>query len=444
MPPISSSAGTGLVTSAGAITGAFTVSNGAAIAGQLKYDEALAGFDFGTIVRFVPSAALPNNISITTAAGALVDEWGNPNAGETISFTLSGATGNVLFPGEFLPGSTAPQRIARSDLGSSFLFHGQFFDFDSGLAYMRARFYDPYSGEFLQRDPAQYEYSVNLYAAFGQNPMSLRDPTGADIVEWLKAAWGGVKAAASGETRAANAGGKLAGQIEKVVNAAAKAGRFDENFRSSIKAFNPEPTEVYNFSAERTQILDPLRANPHRDFKAFLGKADKLVENIKFILRPDFAPDIIWEKNPEVEFNGEKSVVNGAYSLGRGAVRHNIRINFELSLEQMAQTLGHELGHAFLQLFGREHIGVYNSKSNPAGVLAEEYLAELHGIALELSHNYVKRSDTLEGFMREGNAYLIKNILGADYLDRLGFDKRWLPTAEEYQEFQRIVGEVLK
>jgi hypothetical protein len=43
---------------------------------------------------------------------------------------------------------------------------------------MRARHYDPQTGHFLQRDPMQYEDSVNLYAAMANNPSSYRDPTG--------------------------------------------------------------------------------------------------------------------------------------------------------------------------------------------------------------------------------------------------------------------------
>src|SRR5262249_1031171 len=66
----------------------------------------------------------------------------------------------------------------RSAIGNRFLYHGQYFDYDTGLLYLRSRFYDPYLGQFLQRDPLGYADSVNLYAGFGHNPTSLRDPTG--------------------------------------------------------------------------------------------------------------------------------------------------------------------------------------------------------------------------------------------------------------------------
>ena len=43
--------------------------------------------------------------------------------------------------------------------------------------FISGRFYDPFSGMFLEPDPLGYEDSVNLYAGFGNNPSSLRDPS---------------------------------------------------------------------------------------------------------------------------------------------------------------------------------------------------------------------------------------------------------------------------
>jgi len=42
----------------------------------------------------------------------------------------------------------------------------------------RARFYDPTHGRFLQRDPAEYADSYNLYLAFLSNPLTKQDPMG--------------------------------------------------------------------------------------------------------------------------------------------------------------------------------------------------------------------------------------------------------------------------
>jgi RHS repeat-associated protein len=69
-------------------------------------------------------------------------------------------------------------QVARSSVGSSMLYQGQYFDYDSGLVYLRARYYDPYSGMFFEPDPLAYEDSVNHYAAMANNPVSCNDPSG--------------------------------------------------------------------------------------------------------------------------------------------------------------------------------------------------------------------------------------------------------------------------
>ena len=49
----------------------------------------------------------------------------------------------------------------------------------SGLTYYRARYYDPASRRFTQRDPIGYnEGDINLYGYVGNNPINYTDPTG--------------------------------------------------------------------------------------------------------------------------------------------------------------------------------------------------------------------------------------------------------------------------
>ncbi|HET6455421.1 MAG TPA: RHS repeat-associated core domain-containing protein [Armatimonadota bacterium] len=47
---------------------------------------------------------------------------------------------------------------------------------DSGLIYMRARYYDPASGRFISEDPGRN--GSNWYAYCGYNPVNMVDPTG--------------------------------------------------------------------------------------------------------------------------------------------------------------------------------------------------------------------------------------------------------------------------
>lgn len=70
---------------------------------------------------------------------------------------------------------------------SVFGYAGEYTDPDTGLTYLRARDYDPSTGQFLTRDPLE-DTTSTPYTYTGGNPLQFRDPTGLD---WLDnaAAW---------------------------------------------------------------------------------------------------------------------------------------------------------------------------------------------------------------------------------------------------------------
>jgi RHS repeat-associated protein len=150
-----------------------------AIPGTFALEESRPGSPFGTCVRFTPAAAISGNLTLRMSIGALVDEWNNPTPNATINFAFNPTPGVNLFQNLV---STAPVTVSRTFRDQPFLFHGQYFDFEAGLTYMRARFYDPFTGLFLQPDPKGYEDSVNLYAGFANNPQSFRDPSGTFVI----------------------------------------------------------------------------------------------------------------------------------------------------------------------------------------------------------------------------------------------------------------------
>ena len=60
-----------------------------------------------------------------------------------------------------------------------FQFAGQYKDVESGLYYLRARYYDPSTGQFLSRDPL-VAATRSAYVYGGDNPLNRRDPSGLD------------------------------------------------------------------------------------------------------------------------------------------------------------------------------------------------------------------------------------------------------------------------
>jgi RHS repeat-associated protein len=150
----------------------------------VAFEENAPLYPFGSVFRLHTSQNLSGSLTLNVQPGVLQDEWNNTNSFVSIPLDAS-STNAVLFAGS-LPGITAPVKLNRSS--SSLLFHGQVFDFDAGLLYCRARYYDPTTGMFLQRDPAGYEDSVNQYAGFANNPVNFRDPTGMFV--WDPDSWG--------------------------------------------------------------------------------------------------------------------------------------------------------------------------------------------------------------------------------------------------------------
>jgi RHS repeat-associated protein len=59
-----------------------------------------------------------------------------------------------------------------------FRFAGRELDAETGLYYVRARYYDPAVGRFISEDPSHLSGGLNLYAYAANNPVSFTDPSG--------------------------------------------------------------------------------------------------------------------------------------------------------------------------------------------------------------------------------------------------------------------------
>ncbi len=63
-------------------------------------------------------------------------------------------------------------------VANELLFAGEDFDPNTGLLYLRARYYDLAIGTFLSKDPSGFADGLNLYAYVANNPVNVVDPSG--------------------------------------------------------------------------------------------------------------------------------------------------------------------------------------------------------------------------------------------------------------------------
>jgi RHS repeat-associated protein len=71
-----------------------------------------------------------------------------------------------------------PRATPASAAGNPFGFHGQPKDPETGLLYVRNRYYDPEMGRFISIDPQGYGDGPNPYAFAGNDPVNKSDPLG--------------------------------------------------------------------------------------------------------------------------------------------------------------------------------------------------------------------------------------------------------------------------
>jgi RHS repeat-associated protein len=126
----------------------------------------------GTRFRTVTPLAPGNHtLNVTTA---LLDLFGQPLAEPfllTFELTATG-TSEILFQ---LPD---PRLVSDSAAANRFGWHGQPLDAETGLMYVRHRYYDPETGRFITADPLGYVDGPNLYQYGLNNPVSFADPMG--------------------------------------------------------------------------------------------------------------------------------------------------------------------------------------------------------------------------------------------------------------------------
>ncbi|MBK6780632.1 MAG: RHS repeat-associated core domain-containing protein [Gemmatimonadetes bacterium] len=107
---------------------------------------------------------------------------------DTLAAILDPINGTVRGLARFRTGAKvkefaeAPWGDAVADTGLVVRYHfaGREYDSESGLYYMRARYYDPALGRWISEAPIGIAGGLNVYAYAGNDPVNLTDPSGLD------------------------------------------------------------------------------------------------------------------------------------------------------------------------------------------------------------------------------------------------------------------------
>ncbi|MCA9047934.1 MAG: RHS repeat-associated core domain-containing protein, partial [Planctomycetaceae bacterium] len=122
---------------------------------RFVYGQGLAGrLDADGDRFYFQHDGVGNTVTVTDGAGSVADSYAYLPFGDILSTS-----------------ETEP---------NSFQFGGMFglTSAGAGLTFMRARYYDPTIGRFLQEDPLGIAGDINSYRYVGNNPISFADPTG--------------------------------------------------------------------------------------------------------------------------------------------------------------------------------------------------------------------------------------------------------------------------
>ena len=101
---------------------------------------------------------------------------------------LTGSSGNYVNAYSYLP--FGESLTARETISNPFTYVGQLGvrHEGNGLDFMRARFFSPSDGRFINEDPIGHAGGLNIYNYTSNNPLSRIDPTGLAAEQWI-AAW---------------------------------------------------------------------------------------------------------------------------------------------------------------------------------------------------------------------------------------------------------------
>lgn len=108
-------------------------------------------------------------------AGLIASVYHHDAQGSTRAITSTDGTPLARYSYDAYGALSGNVKVAAAT--NPFLYRGQYTDATTGLQYLRARYYDPTTGQFLSRDPIE-EVTGAAYAYAAGDPINRVDPTG--------------------------------------------------------------------------------------------------------------------------------------------------------------------------------------------------------------------------------------------------------------------------
>ncbi len=142
----------------------------------------------------------------------------------------------------------------REDVGNRILYTAQQYDQETGQYYLRARYYNPVVGRFLQEDTYRGD-GLNLYAYCANNPVVYYDPSG-HMPQYVE---GGVKG--SGDTQAGQVGNGGDIPTNRIPDNTSIIGHIFKDTEGHI----PDTPENRSLLEEVANDLDNYRGNDQYD-----------------------------------------------------------------------------------------------------------------------------------------------------------------------------------
>lgn len=125
-------------------------------------------------VYYLLSDLLYRSVALTNSSGAVVEAYDADAYGNTLLFSGPGADG-VWFTDDDAQAAYAANR---------YVFTGREYDFESGIYFYRARYYQPQLGRFIGRDPAGYRDEMNIFGYAHEQSTRYIDPFGLTCTQW--------------------------------------------------------------------------------------------------------------------------------------------------------------------------------------------------------------------------------------------------------------------